>query len=131
MMTWIDELQLQYPTLFTNCYCGFDCEEGWKDLLIEAFEQLKKYDYLEIHQIKEKFGTLRLYTGPVKEEDQTIYSIINKAECKSAITCEFCGAPGSIRGDGWIKTRCNACEEKHIEEMKQLREEQRRKCEDL
>jgi len=126
-MNWIEKAQLDYPTLFTNCYCGFDCEEGWKDLLLEVFEKLKEYPYLEIHQIKEKFGTLRLYVGAVEPKDcDIVYKIIDDAEAKSAIICELCGAPGLLRGGGWLMTRCDACEEKRKIENQRLREEYKR-----
>jgi len=39
--------------------------------------------------------------------------LINAAEKKSAITCELCGQPGTIRSRyGWCKTLCTTCAER-------------------
>lgn len=56
-------------------------------------------------QVKEKFGTLRFYTNG---GDEYIYGAISMAEALSAATCETCGAPGKLRGIGWLYTACDA-----------------------
>ena len=54
-------------------------------------------------QIKEKFGTLRIYyTGG----DEAIYGATSMVEGLSGIMCDVCGAPGIQVGSGWISTRC-------------------------
>lgn len=58
-------------------------------------------------QVKEKFGTLRFYTGPTTEEQD---GAIRMAEAMSAVTCDECGAPGTLTGNGWISCKC----ENHI-----------------
>ena len=72
--------------------------------LTQTFESLQMPSFL---QIKEKFGTLRVY---VIGGDDRVHELIEFAELMSAVTCEACGAPGAVRGGSWIKTRCNACD---------------------
>lgn len=79
---------------------------GWLPLLTEAFEKLRAAGWKgEILQIKEKFGSLRLYisnTSPVFEE------IVNRCEEASRAVCEECGATGSLRRTGdWLSTLCD------------------------
>jgi hypothetical protein len=59
-----------------------------------------------LDQIKEKFGGLRFYIGG---GDEAIFERINEAERESYHTCETCGRPGQLRGDGWMVTICNTC----------------------
>ncbi len=57
-----------------------------------------------VDQVKEKFGTLRFY---YHGGDDTIDGMVRMAESMSAFTCEKCGAPGKMRGRGWIYTACD------------------------
>ena len=54
-------------------------------------------------QVKEKFGTLRFYFTGSREFD----ALVEMAEELSATTCEECGAFGSLREGGWIRTLCD------------------------
>lgn len=63
---------------------------------------------VEFLQVKEKFGTLNMYCAGA---DQFAYGVLAMAESLSANTCEFCGQPGKIRKGGWLKCRCDACQE--------------------
>ena len=38
-----------------------------------------------------------------------MYDLIDKAEDKSYIICESCGAKGKLRGRGWVRTLCKKC----------------------
>ena len=66
-----------------------------------------------IHQVKEKFGTLRIYTS---HADDYIRGVIDMAELLSASTCECCGSAGKLYRQGWHKTLCvqHAIEKKKI-----------------
>ncbi len=88
-----------------SCMCwGFECGDGWYRLLDEAFKALAELDPLPtIAQVKEKFGTLRLYISYYSDEAE---AIIQQAEELSARTCEICGEPGKVVGHGWLSTRC-------------------------
>lgn len=72
---------------------------GWRDLLWAALE-LSNTDPKLVVDIKEKFGTLRVYhlAGD--------WDLI--ADRLSGCTCEVCGSPGTVRPGGWIVTRCDA-----------------------
>ena len=88
----------------------FEIGSGWygliKNLIVELLEA--GWDK-EVHQVKQKFGTLRFYTGRATDK---IYEIIREYERVSAITCEVCGEVGEIRSRGWIETLCD----KHFEQ---------------
>ena len=57
-------------------------------------------------QIKEKYGTLRVY---LYGADKHIDGLVTMAEACSETTCEVCGNSGSLYGTGWYYTRCLPC----------------------
>ena len=63
-------------------------------------------DFPVVRQIKEKFGTLRVY---LEGYDNVISEVTNFAECMSITTCEECGNIGELRKFKWIKTLCDPC----------------------
>jgi hypothetical protein len=84
-------------------YCSV--RNGWLQLIHDLIEELitagwDKY----ILQIKEKFGGLRFYTGPLTEVQ---HEIVRKYEDISEVTCEECGKSGTTRGTHWISTLCD------------------------
>lgn len=123
-----NKLVSKYPKIFANRYgdmqttamCwGFECGDGWFDILDIACGQIQshidwknKYAKTEDEkvaqvvaaQIKEKFGTLRFYTNGSNEY---VHGIISMAEAMSARTCEKCGSPGKVRGSSWFYTSCD------------------------
>jgi hypothetical protein len=58
-------------------------------------------------QVKEKFGGLRFYYNG---GDDYIRGLASMAESMSTSTCEECGAPGSTRSGGWVRTLCDVHE---------------------
>lgn len=100
--------------------CGAECGCGWDvlidkllyniDLHIKQKHISEPYEF-QIVQIKEKYGTLRVYSvGPTSEY---IRGMIAISESVSAIICEECGSsPARSRGGGWIKTVCDKCAER-------------------
>jgi hypothetical protein len=91
-----------YPIAF-----GFECDDGWFKLLDDLMEKIKKVDkdrIVTIHQIKEKLGGLRFYTGNTIEEAE---DLIKEACEKSYYICEVCGNPGELcEANKWYKTVC-------------------------
>lgn len=93
--------------------CGIECSNGWLTILDQLFSTMRthaKYAKLEnfkIVQVKEKFGTLRVYTDGA---DQYINGAITLAEHMSEVTCECCGQNGTIRNNRWIRTLCDRCD---------------------
>jgi hypothetical protein len=99
---------------------GMECEDGWYNLLDKCMEKLQylcdlcSKDGREVqviaHQIKEKYGTLRFYTGVCGANDienSIVDDIINEAEDESARTCEVTGEHGTVcQKGGWYRTLC-------------------------
>ena len=93
-------------------FLGFGIGPGWTDIVLDLHMKLvrEKPDYT-IHQIKEKFATLRFYTGQMTKQG---YDYIVEAENLSAETCEECGRPGIFREDlSWRLTLCSYCHKVH------------------
>ena len=109
------KLYRQYNLPMTEtCMCwGFDCEDGWFDLIYDLSQKLEIVNpECEASQVKEKFGGLRFYTDSCNEEG---HKLIREYQAKSYTICEVCGKPGKLREDiGWIRTLC----EKHYERVK-------------
>lgn len=105
------------------CYSGVG--QGWIPILDELVEKLTKLGWdKQFAQVKEKFGTLRVYleTYPPEHREE-YYALIRDAEERSATVCEDCGKPGKIRRErGWHRTLCDECnatqDERHKEAMK-------------
>lgn len=114
------KLIIKYPKLFkgiakplTQNLMGFgiECGDGWFDILDELFLELSKYEGIELMQVKEKFGGLRVYINGGSDE---VYNLIDKAEEKSFKICEMCGKPGKNQEiNYWIYTVC----EDHKQEL--------------
>jgi hypothetical protein len=100
------------------------CDKGWYKLLAETNKQLRyMYPEYQVHQVKEKFGTLRYYwglphvdelDGEDLEKREIIVNIMSaiedQASHRSGCTCETCGERGKTRDrGGWLKTLCAVC----------------------
>lgn len=85
---------------------GFQCGPGWAQILDKLGPVLELHS-VHVHQIKEKFGGLRVYTEDVPNE---VTAAIDEAERSASYTCEMCGAFGSRCQIGyWLKTYCRGC----------------------
>jgi hypothetical protein len=111
-----NEIMSRFPSLFPNKpRCGFYCGAGWYPTIETMLSELDSYiqsnniKNVVVDQIKEKFGVLRCYLNVY---DENLQSIISKYENKTAHICESCGKNGEIRNIGWLKTRCDSCQEK-------------------
>lgn len=117
MSSWQEELNAK--RLKTTGWYGCIAPDGWKDIVEKADRMLAHIDpEYEIHQIKEKFGTLRYYFStkfPYGSIEQSIMdSIVLAAETRSSRTCEQCGKYGEVRDLNWIRTLCDM----HYDEAK-------------
>jgi hypothetical protein len=145
----LQSLTEQYPLLFTKgeqepfTLFGFECGDGWYNILYAAFdalyspfenaqtrmkwcvEQMRKHpddEKLQIQaqqaiehldacqqalpvfvQIKEKFGSLRMYYDG---GDARAAGIVDMAETLSSCSCEVCGAPATTQPGRWVSTLC-------------------------
>jgi hypothetical protein len=59
-------------------------------------------------QVKEKFGMLSFY---MTSETEEMTRAIQEVEAESARTCESCGGPGGVVGEGWLRATCGPCDE--------------------
>lgn len=113
-----NKLISDFPSLFrgankplTESLMKFGCEhdDGWFNIIYCMCKSINDHiknkkelvDY-EFTQIKEKFGTLRVYDAG---SDDFIEGVIAMAENLSAFTCEVTGNPGKVcRSGNWYKT---------------------------
>ena len=106
---------------------GFECGDGWYQILdslcanIQSHinwqnKQEEKVPQVVATQVKEKFGGLRFYYDGGDDE---ISGMVRMAESWAAHTCEECGAPGTMRQGGWIRTLCDTHEEAYQNRFKE------------
>ena len=115
MSDWRNDLMIEYPDLFK--YCSIDVGDGWENIIKSLCTMMTEYTHIvrshndeaptgpvHFRQIKEKFGTLRIYASNVSVAQDAYISF---AEEISKHVCETCGNPGKIRSGGWIRTLCD------------------------
>lgn len=115
---------------------GCECGNGWYEILAslcwmirqhednkvltkkyleendpEKLKQEPKYFPVKFDQIKEKYGTLRVYFSG---GDEYVEGLVSMAEAISGKICEVCGNKGEPNKGGWITTLC----ESHRESLK-------------
>ena len=82
----------------------FEHGPGWDPISRRAIERLRKIDPLiEILQVNEKFGGLRIYlqlTRSTSDEIQAIDQIVLDAEDEASVTCAECDHVGD---DGYTR----------------------------
>ena len=114
----LDEFPKLYEQYYLNmsqtCMCwGFDCDDGWFDLIYQLSKKLAAaYPEIRAVQVKEKFGGLRFYIGSIDDERyEEIQKLIYEAEEESYKTCERCGTKENVSQTkgGWIRTLCSKC----------------------
>lgn len=131
--TW-EDLYDKYPILFENRHkssresCmshGVECNTGWHEILSSLCFQIDQheknikarlkyegkdeslYEPVKFDQVKEKFGSLRVYFSG---GDEYVRGLVSMAEAISYHTCEVCGNSGEANKKGWIKVLCKECE---------------------
>ena len=108
-------MEERFPKMFSGKYGGFACGEGWWPILEKLCSNIQHHidwknkqsevvPQVTVAQIKEKFGGLRFYYDG---GDDVINGMVRMAEIWASHACEECGAPGTSRDGGWIKTLCN------------------------
>lgn len=110
---------------------GCDCNNGWYEILAslcwmisqhernkednkkylekndpERLASLPEYFPVKFDQIKEKYGTLRVYFSG---GDEYVEGLVSMAETISGKICEVCGNKGQPNKGGWITTLCDGC----------------------
>ena len=120
----LQKLIERFPRLFRGAQPAVwsHVPEGWAAILETLFggidtllsdEQAKCF---RVEQVKEKFGTLRVYVSfdrvdaeGVNPNPTALRSLVDAAVAGSEVTCYVCGAPGEMRKlGGWATVRCDA-----------------------
>lgn len=85
--------------------------KGWEKIVRNALKEICEIDpNLIVRQIKEKFGSLRIYTTRSLIDEKTIDEIILFASDECSHICEKCGRTGRLRCNlPWHKTLCDLC----------------------
>ena len=114
---------------------------GWFGVLDKMLRNMERADFVpsldKITQIKEKFGTIRVYVSfdPTIEGGvdrmERIYKSMREAD-NSARTCETCGQPSHLMvTNGWIVSRCLEHKPKDAKTLREhFKPEERYFCED-
>lgn len=92
----------------------WECGKGWWPLIekvaaaIDSFNAAHPETPVEVSQIKQKFGGLRIYHYNAPED---IRQLIDDAVAISWCTCEKCGSTTGIttNNEGYIQTLCPEC----------------------
>lgn len=101
-------------------FYGIECGDGWLEIIdrlcglceseIRSMQlrRIPREVWPRCGQIKEKFGSLRMYVdGPLSESTR---AAIDAAEQESARICEICGAPGELQPENnYLLTLCDVC----------------------
>jgi hypothetical protein len=127
----VKRLEETYPKMFANRYGGVAVGTGWWPIIESLCANIQSHidwrvkqgqdiSQVEVEQIKEKFGGLRFYYSGGDDE---ISGMVRMAEAWAGVACEECGAAGTRRSGGWIRTLCDH----HEAERQQRIEEQAKK----
>jgi hypothetical protein len=116
-----DYLKQVYPKIFPADWRGFECSDGWFNIINIMCRNAQSYlnwksevPQVVVSQVKEKYGSLRFYYDG---GDEYIAGLISMAEAISEVTCEICGEPGQTRQVGWHKVLCDT----HAKEREKAR----------
>lgn len=112
-----DYLKEDKSDIMLPIYFGFECDDGWFNLLDTLMGQIKHYcewkkiEPIRITQIKEKFGTLCFY---YENGDTYINGMVSMTTQMSSKTCEVCGTMNNVgrTSGGWVKYMCQDCHSK-------------------
>lgn len=118
----VKRMEEKYPRMFAQPYGGFAVGVGWWPIIESLCERIQnhidwnnqraeKYPELRyeqvpqvtVAQIKEKLGGLRFYYDGGND---IISGMVSMAEAWAEHSCEECGAPGTLGGQGWLRTLC-------------------------
>lgn len=100
---------------------GIECGQGWHPIIEDlaswlegeatAIKAAGKVPPV-IVQVKEKFGTLTIHVHgfPTNRFLSELRPRLDAASESSQTVCELCGAPDSLRKDGYMRTRCDKCD---------------------
>jgi hypothetical protein len=114
----VKRLEETYPKMFSQPYGGVAVSRGWWPIIETLCANIQSHtdwwnknretrpvvEQVVVEQIKEKFGGLRFYYSG---GDDTVAGMVRMAEAWADVACEECGAAGTRRSGGWIRTLCD------------------------
>ncbi len=69
---------------------GFGILPGWQDAVEHALDEMIAAGWdKDLHQVKQKFGGLRIYVAPFANDE--VRAIIKRTEALVDTLCEYCG----------------------------------------
>lgn len=115
------DLSTSTGSFVANGFAVHNCGDGWFRLIYDTCLKLQwdtdhnnhggEFPQIVFTQIKEKFGTLRLYVAGASDYQ---YGIIDMAESVSGWICEYCGTTKDVGNtQGWVRTICRECLNEH------------------
>jgi len=115
------QLLQQYQPLFRRRdgiplgHFNFAVGDGWYRLIYEMLDEIAAAPGnadVNILQIKEKFGGLRVYYDG---GSSSVSAAVDTAARKALMTCEHCGSTKSVArgGRNWVRTLCETCRPKY------------------
>ena len=88
----------------------YDLPEGWLELFLQCCEDIYEplamdgdLETFRFAQVKEKYGSMRLYTNGATRE---VHDILDKYEVLSQQVYSVCGIPATVMTYGWICPYC-------------------------
>ncbi|AVA21955.1 hypothetical protein NXC24_CH02318 [Rhizobium sp. NXC24] len=112
-----DDLVADFPGVFDSARY-VDVGIGWLPLVRDFVREALPHDpQLVVHELKEKFGSLRIWCDTEVLPSRLAKA---KAEFKSSLTCEVCGSEGFVRrppADRFAWWRC-LCDEHASEDQR-------------
>lgn len=107
---WLEQGNNEESAGIVPCFVGV----GWFHLLSNLFLEIenlycafnKSLEKIRFHEIKEKYGLLRIC---MEDNGTELQDILNKYENLSAQVCEICGEKGRLRDGTWYVVSCKDC----------------------
>lgn len=104
--------QSDFPEIFNDLPYGIEVSKYWYTIVYALAQKISLYCLVHdmpqpsFIQIKEKFGTLRIY---IDSKDENIRKFISEAERVSMRVCEFCGKIDTSIQKRYIGFRLTTC----------------------
>ena len=98
--TWLDDIDPGWQKAFGEDFC---------DELLQALKDDDFLDEFQFLQIKEKYGSLRIYYNGHPVGKTSTRDVIAKYEELSRYICGHCGKPARYITKGWIYPLCEDC----------------------
>lgn len=115
--TWREALRTSYAPWFDELDSGFQCGDGWSELLIGLMAEIANIvggpdvtPDINVVQVKQKLGGLRCYVWDVPETlRDAVGEAVWRARDRSLTVCETCGGLGRMRKsrEGYWHVACD------------------------